>query len=251
VADRGHGADEAGRTEGADEAALAVAARHALHDEELVAAFATGSLEDDGERARVQQLVDRCAACRDLHRDVEAIGSALRGTAQFSTTAPRDFRLTEADALRLGGTVRGRGFIARLRRTLAGVARPLGASMAAIGIVGVLVGSATLGGFAAAPLSIDANGLKDTGAPEVNPGGPQAPVPEATDRTAHIQPGATFGEGGVGAGEGPREGDGADHTTTAASASAWLLGGSIGLLAVGLALLLATFWRRRVSRPRA
>lgn len=250
MADRGNGAHDAGRTEGADEAALAVAARHALHDEELVAAFATGSVDDAGERARAEQLVDRCVACRDLHRDVEAIGGALRDAVQFTATAPRDFRLTEADALRLGGTVRARGFVARLRRTFAGIARPLGASMAAIGIVGVLVGSATLGGFAAAPLSIDANGLKDTGAPEVNSGVPAAPEPGATERTAYIEPGSTFGEGGIGAGGGPREGDGAGDAT-AASASAWLLGGSIGLLAVGLALLLATFWRRRDSRPRA
>jgi len=131
-----------------DEAALAVVARHALHDEELVAALAAGALAGDDEadeRTRAQALVDRCPACRAVYDDVAAIGGALRLDASFRTTAPRDFRLTVEDAHRLGGTVITRGPLTRLGRLVAGFARPVGASVAALGLVGVLVSSAMVG----------------------------------------------------------------------------------------------------------
>ncbi|HET7182089.1 MAG TPA: hypothetical protein VFI15_07655 [Candidatus Limnocylindrales bacterium] len=133
---------------GQDEAALAIVARHALHDEELVAALAAGALDGDDEadeRSRAKALVDRCPACRAVHDDVAAIGDALHGAATFTAKAPRDFRLSVEDAHRLGGTVITRGPVSALGRALAGFARPIGASVAAIGLVGVLVGSAFVG----------------------------------------------------------------------------------------------------------
>ncbi|HJP89358.1 MAG TPA: hypothetical protein VJ850_10020 [Candidatus Limnocylindrales bacterium] len=132
----------------ADEAALAIVARHALHEEELVAALAAGALDNDDDaddRARARGLVDRCPACRAVHDDVAAIVGATRNAAQFTAKAPRDYRLTVDDAHRLGGTVITRGPVAALGRMVASFARPLGASVAALGLVGVLVGSAVLG----------------------------------------------------------------------------------------------------------
>ncbi len=227
--------------EGADEAILAVAARHALHDEELVAAFATGSVDDDGDRSRAQQLVDRCAACRDLRQDLEAIGGAIRASASHTAAAPRDFRLSVEDAIRLGGTVRTRGVLGRLRRAFADFARPLGASMVALGIAGLLVGSATFGGYAASPLAVDTAVTQPTSATEVNAGAARSSAPGASQRSAY-QPGSTFEEG---------TGDGGDpppserEAGASAGASAWLLGGSAGLLAAGLILLAMTFRRGR------
>jgi hypothetical protein len=226
---------------GVDEAALAVAARHALHDEELVAAFATGSLDDDGEIARARQFVERCVACRDLHHDLEAIGGAIRASGQFTAAAPRDYRLSVEDAVRLGGTVRAGGFLARLRDAVMGVAGPLGASMAALGIAGILVGSATIGGLGAMPLSVDTGATGQTPVAEVNSGASRTSAPDGTHRIAVVEPGSTFEEGDGGA---PREsGDDAG-----ANPSTWLLGGSIALLAGGVILLGVTFRRGRHDR---
>lgn len=229
---------------GADEAALAVAARHALHDEELVAALATGSL-DDGDAARAQQLVDRCAACRDLHRDLAAIGGALRASAAITATAPRDFRLTADDARRLGGRVSPRGPLARLRGSLAGFARPLGASMTAMGLVGLFVASTSLTGLAGAPSSVDSGKNLGSAGAEIEPGAAQASPPSATDRTAVLGPDSTFEEGVSGGTPAERD------DTSAPDSRSWLLAGSLGLLAAGLILLGFAFRRGRMGRARS
>lgn len=231
---------------GPDEAALAVAARHALHDEELVAALATGSLEGAGDVARAQQLVDRCTACRDLHRDLEAIGGALRAVARFTTSAPRDFRLTLEDARRLGGAVSGRGFLANVRSSLFGFARPLGASMTALGLVGLLVTSASLGSPASAPLSVDSTLTGSSAAPGEQAEAAQTGAPISSKRSVAVGSEATP-EGGAFGGVDPREADGPFGT----SPTVWLLGGSLGLLAAGLVVLGLAFRRGRRGRVRA
>jgi hypothetical protein len=175
--------------EGVDEAALGVAARHALHDEELVAAFAADSVDDAADADRARSLVDRCVACRDLHGDLVAIGGSIRLAATFTATAPRDFRLTEADAIRLGGRVSPRGFLQRLARAFAGIGQPLGASMAALGIVGLLVGSLGAGGAPAQQnMAIDAGASSAPGA-EMFPGS----TPGSTGRTTAAEPESTGG----------------------------------------------------------
>lgn len=232
--------------DGLDEAALAVAARHALHDEEMVAALATGSLEVDGDVARARQLIDRCAACQELHRDLEAIGGALRAGAWFTAAAPRDFRLTADDARRLGGTVSARGLLAGLRSTLVSFARPLGASMAALGLVGVLVTSASLGSPASAPLSVDSTLTGGSAAPGELAGAVQSEGPSSSKRSAVAGPAKTPEEG-VSRGADPRAADGQPGT----SPIVWLLGGSLGLLATGLVLLGVGFSRGRRGRDRA
>ena len=138
-------------TEGYEDPALAIAARHALHDEELVAAFATdGDAVDGADRAR--SLIERCVACRDLHADLVAIGGVLQaaGNAERAATqpAPRDFRLSIETANRLRpGSVALR-FRDRLAAAIASIGRPVGVSMASLGVVGLLLGTLTLGGFA-------------------------------------------------------------------------------------------------------
>ena len=223
-----------------------MAARHALHDEELVAGLATGSLDEEGEIARARQLVDRCAACRELHTDVAAIGGALRAGARFTAAAPRDFRLTADDARRLGGTVRTRGFLARLRGSLAGVAKPLGASLTAMGLVGILVSSATFGGAAMAPLTVDGAATGVPTVPGELAGAPQSVGPLSSDRSVVMGPEATPEEDAF-AGGNPMERD----ADTAASPTALLLGGSLGLLAAGLILLGLAFRRGRRDRAPA
>jgi hypothetical protein len=194
--------------DGQQEAALAVAARHALHDEVLIAALAAGDLagEDDApERERARALVTRCPACRVVHDDVAAISAATRATAARTAVAPRDFRLTPEAAIRLGGTVPigGRLVAPRagraIRALLAAFARPVGASVAAMGLVGVLVGSAAMGmaGVASAPAFDDgsaagaAEASPRLGIEQVNPG-----VPAAT-KDAVAGPGAVPAERGA------------------------------------------------------
>jgi len=48
---------------GSEDPALAIAARHALHDEELVVAFATDG-DDAQDATRARTLIERCQACR-------------------------------------------------------------------------------------------------------------------------------------------------------------------------------------------
>lgn len=148
--------------EGPEDPALAIAARHALHDEELIAAFATdGDTVEGAERAR--SLIERCVTCRDLHADLVAIGGMLRAVEKAEAvaatrSAPRDFRLSveTANQLRPGSVVlRSRD---RLAAAIASFSRPVGLSMASLGVVGLLLGTLTLGGFASLALAPEDNG---------------------------------------------------------------------------------------------
>lgn len=215
--------------EGVDEAALGVAARHALHDEELVAAFAADGLDEPVEADRARSLVDRCAACRDLHADLVAIGASLRIAGAFTTTAPRDFRLTEDDVVRLGGRVSPRGFVQRLVRAFAGLGQPLGASMAALGIVGLLLGSLSFGDVPTEHnLAIEAGPSSAPGA-EMFPGSTAA----STGRTTAAGPGSTGGPE-----EQPPQQADLDSPISSGLvltvASAVLLVGGLGLIVLGV-----------------
>jgi hypothetical protein len=236
VADDDLDADDAAQPDASQpDAALAVVARHALHDEEIVVAFATGSLDaadDAAEIGRARSLIERCTACRDLHRDIAAIGDVLRLDAQGTIAAPRDFRLTVEDARRLGGPVSASGFLAAFRRAMVSFARPVGASMATLGVVGLLVGSIGLGGGAASAPSA-------TGAPaEITTGAHQPSDPKSTDRNAAEGPGSSVY--GAVDGETP-----SDSAAGEPSSAAWLLAGSVALLVAGLVLLALTFRQGR------
>jgi hypothetical protein len=176
---------------GHDDAALAAAARHALHDEELVAAFAAGALEADeaDEAGRARALVERCIVCRDLHADLVTIATAHRATAGSALAASRDFRLGEEDAVRLrpevpvvqrpaaaaapapiGVPAPQASFLERLRAAFGSIARPLGGTLVAAGLVGILLGSVTLAAIPAAIPSSGGYDRTDVVAPEATGG---------------------------------------------------------------------------------
>ena len=181
-------------------------------------------------------------ACRDLRRDISSIGEALRLDARGTLPAPRDFRLTADDARRLGGHVRAGGLLATFRRSLVSFARPVGASMAALGIVGLLVGSASLsvGGAALAPSGADTVAPLATSAPaEVQSGGLQTTEPKSSPRAGAFQPEAT-------ADVPPATIDTTrDLAVLDANPVVLLLAGSVALLVVGLALVAIAFRRSR------
>ena len=235
---------------GTDDPRLAAIARHALHDEELIAALAAGDLEDaDAERARA--IVERCSMCRELHQDLAAIRAMIRasGTAEqraATLSAPRDFRLTAEDAARLRPGLPvprlalRHGFRDRLGLGIAAFGRPVGAALASFGVAGLLIGSLTLGGTALVPMAGSA-GSAPTSAPGIDQSGS---VPEASDNRTEFGPLST-GQGGKTETEAP----GSREGTT--PGSLLLLGGSFVLLLVGVGLFLAA--QRpfaRVSAPR-
>jgi len=113
---------------------------HAGHDLELVARAAVGDL--DARAAIVaRDRLSTCEACAALAAELRAIVAATRelGAAGLAAPshAPRDFRLTEADAARL----RRVGVIGRAVPSawFAGRARGLGPALATLGLVGLLV----------------------------------------------------------------------------------------------------------------
>jgi hypothetical protein len=149
---------------------------HPTHDLELIAtAVAADAPERD--RALAAALIERCPDCATLHADLVAIAAAMPTLP--SPVRHRDFQLTDADAARLRpGGLRG------VLRTLSGprfaFAAPLGAAMAALGIVAVLAGPVTAptagqGGDApqAAEREVTMSALASGPAPE-NAGGAQA-----------------------------------------------------------------------------
>ena len=246
-------ADRTDRPEQVDDPVLIAAARHALHDEELVAAFAVdGDAAEDAARAKA--LIERCATCRDLHADVVAIGSTIRaaGTAQavgVVRQAPRDFRLTPMDAARLQP---GNVFQRTVARLFAGAAmfgRPVGATLATFGLVGLLVGTLSLGQ------------LQGGGAPTSESLGAAAPA--STFDTFGSQPGASLtvdraNHGPIPTGDRQKEpvppaAAGGTDSSLGSNTIPLLFAGSVLLLVLGVALLFTGFrharaWRRARDR---
>jgi hypothetical protein len=226
-----------------DDAALAAIARHALHDEELVVAAAANDLEDPADLERARTLVERCATCRELSADVISLRGAIRASGSAveratTMTAPRDFRLTAADAARLrpGSPIKRvaarLGWRARVGIGVATFGRPLGAAMATFGIVGLLVGSLSLGGTPFAAMS--GGDTAASAAPGVGQAGEEQP--EATsDRTA-AGPSSTAKDAVLAGGPGSAGSSTTPDRALVAVASALLL-------LAGLALIVAA--RRR------
>jgi len=241
VADVGREADETF----ADEAALSVVARHALHDEELIAAFATGGTETEADAARAQSFVDRCTACSELHADLIAIQAGVRTDARGTLGAPRDFRLSVNDARRLGGTLSTRGLVERLRRSMGSFGRPVGASLATLGVVGLLVGAVALGSPAGlVPQAEDAGAAAASSAPaattQIAGGNAPGSQPQGSERADFGPLASTFD-----ALQGEDQGAHREVAGPIASSSGLVFGGSIAALVIGLALLLLALRRPR------
>lgn len=117
-------------------------AAHAGHDELLIARLFGGDVSE-AERARALAIVSECPECESVLADVGAIAEATR--ALPTPPRPRDFSLTAAEAGRLRRKSRLRWRVFEL-----GLRRSLGGSLAALGIVGlVLTGTTSIFGGAA------------------------------------------------------------------------------------------------------
>jgi hypothetical protein len=229
---------------GSDDPRLAAAARHALHDEELIAAFAAGDVEDAADVERARSFVERCATCRELHGDLVQVRTAVQASGSaaqraMSLKAPRDFRLTAEDAARLRpGRPIARlgarlGWRARLSDGIAAFGRPLGAGLATLGVVGLLIGSLTIGGSG---LSLMGGGAPASTIPDMDATGS---APGASDRSSATSPGSTAKDGGLGGSQTPSRGAGP-------AAGLLIVVGSALALVLGIFLVIAS---RRTLRP--
>jgi hypothetical protein len=179
-------------------------------------------------------------ACHELHDDLRSIGAALRADSRGTVTAPRDFRLSVEAARRLGGTVSPRGFLAAFRRSIVLAARPLGASLTVLGLVGLLVSTGPLGGATTSA-----------------PGAEDMTVTQGTDSEGAQQPGPTPSDTRLVFGPAMRTSvpaveDGSQRKLAGQPAPATLLlGGSLALIVAGLGLLSLALRRSRQSARRA
>jgi hypothetical protein len=146
------------------------ATSHDRHDPMLVAALAADDLAGT-DRDQAIALTRTCADCATLHDDLLALARATAAAPPPIATRPRDFRLTPADASRLrpGGW---RRLVAAASSSRLIFSRPLGAGLATLGLVGLLVGNVQLsmGSAGAAPApqvaSSAATAAQPAGAPE-------------------------------------------------------------------------------------
>ena len=135
------------------------------HDPQLIAAYAAGDAEGaDLERAR--DLVAACDDCAALHLDLRAIAAAMPAIPAPART--RDFRLTpeQAASLRPAGW---RRLLAPLAGPRFAFAAPLGGSLAALGLAGVLLAGAAatpMAGTGAGATREDSRAVTAVGAPE-------------------------------------------------------------------------------------
>jgi anti-sigma factor RsiW len=152
-------------------------ATHAGHDELLIVRF-YGDDVDDAERALALDLMADCRECAELFADLGAIAAASE--ALPVPPRPRDFTLNAKDAARLRSKWRSR----RPANLGAGLRRSLGGSLAALGLVGVLMTGAVslLGGASSVSTFAGNRALTDTqgSAPEVANGAAATP-PRAPD----------------------------------------------------------------------
>jgi len=145
------------------------AGRHDGHDLHLVARFTAGDA-GSGEASRARELLTACSACAALDVDLRAISAATRALAASggSKPAPRDFRLSPADAVR--ARRRGPAAWSAALGSLAGLVRARGAAgLVALGLVGILVGTGVpgtfLGGTGAGGAAPESAATKDLAAP--------------------------------------------------------------------------------------
>ena len=214
---------------------------HESHDVELIARAAAGDL-GAAEAAKARDLVAACGQCALLSADLRAIVAATRdlGTAvarPAAAPAPRDFRLTEADAARLRR--RGLPGFGRLDIAVGGRGRSVGGALFAFGLVGLLVSAAMPSLF---------------GRPAGAPAGPAEAVSEPAGGLAKESGGAPAQLAPVATVLAPRAAppdstrvtdDARDAIAAPAAGPVAVALGSVVLLLAGVALLLASRGGRR------
>jgi hypothetical protein len=252
---------------------------HPDHDPLLISALAAGNLDAD-QSARASALVDSCASCAELHRDLIAIAAATRAMPRLGV-APRDLRLSAEQAARL----RRGGWLRSVLAPFGGArsaARPIAAAFTTLGIAGVLVATLLPGMLgSAASLAPERNrsltGIGPSAAPVAAPGATAAAAPGATAAAGPLVPvagGATAAPAPVATGDanfGSKDGStteapevaviggsstggsstGSPATDTGGRLSVFnppspLLTGSLALLAVGVLLFGLRYAGRRL-----
>ncbi|HET7027430.1 MAG TPA: hypothetical protein VFI28_07045 [Candidatus Limnocylindrales bacterium] len=229
---------------------------HTAHDELLISAYVAGGADRaDAERAR--GLLATCTECARLAADLRAITAALPAAA--IAPRPRDFRLPATTNSRQPRS------LARLWRAL----RPAGASLATIGIAGLLLAGmtggeglstgrilSTVGNAVGAPAAgqdaYSAGGSTEAPSAAASAAPSAANLPElpATPPASAVDNGVRNGLGSTasgGAGAGPTVGP--IPPSPPAAAPSPLVVGSVGLLVVGLALLAASLLVRGRGSP--
>jgi hypothetical protein len=165
---------------------------HAAHDLVLIAALAAREPDLSAtDHAQGRELIESCAACRDLLADLAALQVAL--PAASTPSRPRDFSLTPADAARLraGGWRRVLGFVGSARD---GFSKPLAVGFTTLGLAGLLV--ATLPG-ALGGVTGGATVLSTVGGDVVAEGAPMQ-AQGSDRRSVSAAPGSSkLDEGGV------------------------------------------------------
>ena len=246
-----------------------IPAEHAQHDLELIAGHAAGDLADT-QRSRADALIQSCASCADLRRDLVALAAATRMLP--ASAAPRDFRLTAAQAARL----RRGGWRKALLRPFAAprsTIRPMAMAFTSLGLAGLLVttilpslflfgsaGSAAPGAAGPQPAASSASAGDVAGAPYGQP--------SASDSTVRFgpqsRPSPVVVSGGVGGSKSSGSGTTApdvaaqqaqldrlratresEQLAASAPEPSPIVIGSLVLLAVGLALFGLRFLARR------
>jgi hypothetical protein len=171
-----------------------IPAHHAQHDLDLIAGHAAGDLSES-DLSRADLLLASCTVCADLRRDLVAIAAATRSLP--APIAPRDYRLTEAQAADL----RRGGLITSLLRPFAAprsAVRPVAMAFTSLGLAGLLVANilpALLGGFGSAGAAL---------APQAGPGGLTA---EEAATAAPAAPAASAGSAPMTVSGGPKATD--------------------------------------------
>ncbi len=210
---------------------------HTDHDLTLVAALSADDLTGP-ELDDARSLVAACPACGEVYVDLVAIASATR--ALPSPVRPRDFRLTEEQAVRLrpGGW---RRIVAGFGAPRLAFARPLGVGLATVGLAGLMLTAvvpdpqvilSTVG----APVGDGAGAGSERDTQGEFGGEPAAPEVD----TAATPPPAPMGGGGTD--EGPAEvrpnGVDAAGQQSDGPGMPWIPIGSVALIGGGVALVL-------------
>jgi hypothetical protein len=239
---------------------------HARHDLQLIAGHAAGDLSNL-DTAAAAELLAHCTDCAEIHRDLVAISVATRALPR-TASAPRDFQISaeQADRLQRGSWLRTllRPFASARSST-----RPMAAAFTSLGVVGLLVATIVpglLGGAASAPArdgGFGAGGASTqapayapeaagpTNAPQAAPGvvaasADSVDVKQAEDSGMSVALGGQTGSTTSTGGEGNAADDGNGRLTEASSSLNPLMLGSLGLLALGLALFGLRFAARRL-----
>lgn len=237
-------------------------AAHAAHDEEALAAFAAGEL-DPGAGEPIARQVAGCPACASLVGDLRLLRSATRDLPAPSRR--RDFRLSPADAHRLGRQARWHRLLGPFGAAGAQALRPVAGGLVALGLVGILltaVGPAVLRALPGAassagqdrylslraagegstgqsgpsrqslpPLAYGPGGASQSGAPRTaEPAGASIPAPSAIPVPTEQRTSSDASKGAA-AGESVPSGP-------SGPSGAWVLASlSVAALVLGLALL--------------